>query len=294
MNPNEEKKLRENIRHMIRHVKQKRTNSHLNEERRLRGAIRGLMKYEMKTLNEEERFRKMARILIKREVDTLIEVNTPDADPTPNKSTGINVLEDLLKKIVPVLETDYKLLTTAGVQRQSFRAHIINAVIDALTPAKTNNAAVAGDEEALEEAVDIDIGGEDEDKFIDIRTDAEVADEEEEEEADPRKEFGAGVEGEDETGRNMAYESFKKIESTVIDSYELLSDTEDQELFYDYLIANLKLYFDKFEGELSAEVEEPTNAAYDTAAAEAEAGGGEEMAPAGAPAGGEEEVELEF
>ena len=96
MNPNEEKKLRKNIRYMIQHVKQKRTNSQLNEEKRLREAIRGLMDHEMKTLNEEEQFRKMARILIKREVNILVEANTPDGDPTPNKSTGINVLEDLL------------------------------------------------------------------------------------------------------------------------------------------------------------------------------------------------------
>ena len=280
MNPNEEKILRKNIRHMIRHVKQKKMNSQLNEEKKLRNIIKGLMDHEMKSLNEEEKFRDMVRAFIKREVDILLEASTPDGDPTPNKSTGVNVLEDLLKKIVPVLETDYKLLTTADVQRQSFRAHIINAVVNALTPAKTNNAAVSGDEEALQEVVDVDIGGEDEDKFIDIRTDAEV--DADEEPADPRDEFGTGVEGEDETGRNMAYESFKKIESNVIDSYELLSDTEDQELFYDYLIANLKLYFDKFEGELSSEVSEPTNAAYDTAAAEA---GAEET-------GGEEELEF--
>ena len=269
---------------MIRHVKQKKMNSQLNEEKKLRNIIKGLMDHEMKALNEEEKFRDMVRAFIKREVDILLEASTPDGDPTPNKSTGINVLEDLLKKIVPVLETDYKLLTTADVQRQSFRAHIINAVVNALTPAKTNNAAVSGDEEALQEVVDVDIGGEDEDKFIDIRTDAEV--DADEEPADPRDEFGTGVEGEDETGRNMAYESFKKIESNVIDSYELLSDAEDQELFYDYLIANLKLYFDKFEGELASSVEEPTNAAYDTAAAEAEAPG------AGLEGGGEETLEF--
>jgi hypothetical protein len=286
MNPNEEKKLRENIRHMIRHVKGKRKNSQINEEKRLRNIIRDLLDHEMNTLNEEEKFRSAVRSFVKREVDILIEASTPDADPTPNKSTGINVLEDLLKKIVPVLETDYKLLTTADKQRQSFRAHIINAVVNALTPAKTNNAAEAGDEEALEEAVDIDIGGEDEEKFIDIRDDAEIEAEEEEEAADPREEFGTGVEGEDETGRNMAYESFKKIESNVIDSYELLSDAEDQELFYDYLIANLKLYFDKFEGELASSVNEPTNAAYDTAAAEAEA------PEAGLEGGGEETLEF--
>ena len=166
MNPNEEKKLRNNIRHMIRHVKSKREYSQLNEEKRLRNIIKELLDHEIGALNEEERFRNAVRSFVKREVDILVEANTPDGDPTPNKSTGINVLEDLLKKIVPVLETDYKLLTTADKQRQSFRAHIINAVVNALTPAKTNNAAEAGDEEALEEVVDIEIGGEEEEKFI--------------------------------------------------------------------------------------------------------------------------------
>ena len=121
----------------------------------------------------------------------------------------------------------------------------------------------------------IEIG--DDDKFIDIRTDQEKKAEEEEQAPDEREEFGAGVDG-DETGRNMAYESFKKIESSVIDSYELLSNPEDQEVFYDYLIANLKLYFDKFESELAGQVDEPTNQAYDTAKEEepADMGGGEE------------------
>ena len=64
----------------------------------------------------------------------------------------------------------------------------------------------------------------------------------------------------------MAYSSFKKIETSVVDSYELLSADEDKELFHDYLIANVKLYFDKFETELAGTVEEPTNQAYSTAA----------------------------
>ena len=61
----------------------------------------------------------------------------------------------------------------------------------------------------------------------------------------------------------------------------MLSDPEDQELFYDYLIANLKLYFDKFESELATSVEEPTNQAYETAKEEASEEGGEELAPEG-------------
>jgi len=257
MKPAEEKLLRDNIRSLIKFVKQKR----LNEEKELRVIIRSLIDHEVKQLNE---------------------VSTPDNDPTPNKSTGINVLEDLLKKIVPVLEDDYKLLTTDQEQRTSFRSHIVSAVVDTLTPAEANNEA-GGDEEpiGLDEEVDVEIGaGADDEKFIDIRTDSEKSAEEEPE--DPREDFG--IEGADTTGRNMAYATFKKIETSVIDSYELLSNAEDQELFYDYLIANLKLYFDKFESELSTTVEEPTNQAYDTAVADM---GGEEPAPEG-----EEEIDL--
>jgi hypothetical protein len=270
----DEQILRENIRQLIKHVKQKK----LNEEQQVRNSLKKLMRLELQKM--------------------LSEANTPDVDPTPNKSTGINVLEELLKKIIPVLETDFKSLTTSEEQRQSFRAHIINAVINTLTPAKINTqAGEEKDEGTLEEEIEIDLGSDEDDKvddekFIDIRTDSEIKAEEEEEEADPRDEFGAGVEG-DKTGRNMAYNSFKKVESNIIDSYELLSAPEDQELFYDYLIANLKLYFDKFEGELAGQVEEPTNQAYDMAKQDepaAEADGGEDLGLGGE----EEEFEIEL
>lgn len=257
----QEKLLRENIRHMIRAVKQRT----VSNEKKLREVIRGFMEYEVSSM--------------------LKEGQTPDVSPTPNKSTGINVLEELLKKIVPVVETDFKSLTTDLEQRQSFRSHIINAVINTLTPAKINTDA--GEEDLqeygdVEEELDIVVGDTPDDKFIDIRTDAErSAEEDPEEEEDPRDSFGAGIGG-DETGRNMAYQSFKKIESSIIDSYELLSNDEDQELFYDYLIANLKLYFDKFEEELAGTVEEPSNQAYDMAKDDAAAADG-----------GDEEIEFE-
>ena len=88
--------------------------------------------------------------------------------------------------------------------------------------------------------------------FIDINPEEP---EEEEEEEDPRDAFG--IEGKDTTGRNMAYTTFKKIESQIIDAYDMLSNPEDQELFFDYLIANLKLYFDKFEAEIQPSVKSP-------------------------------------
>ena len=257
MNQKDEQALRENIRHLIKHVKSKRE----LEQKQIKESIKTLAELELRKMLQE------------REV--------ADVDPAPNKSTGINVLEDLLKKIVPVLEVDYKSLTTNAEQRESFRAHIVSAIVNTLTPVEVNNDAGEAEEEAAaleEQDLDITIGG-DEEKFIDIRTDAERKEDEEGEEADPRDDFG--IEGEDETGRNMAYACFKKIETSIIDSYELLSNPEDQELFYDYLIANAKLYFDKFEGELSPDVAEPTNQAYDMAkqeepVADVEAGGSEE------------------
>lgn len=157
----EEKVLRENIRRLIRHVKQKK----LNEENDLRVVIQQMMDLE------------------------LSEGQTPDVDPAPNKSTGINVLEELLKKIIPIIETDYKSLTTNSDQRQSYRAHVLNAVDNSLTPARINNQAGEAAEASIEE-IEINVGGnEPDDKFIDIRTDAEKASEEPEEE-DPLDGFG--------------------------------------------------------------------------------------------------------
>jgi hypothetical protein len=118
MNQNEETILRESIRSIIRHVKSKR----LDEEKELRQIIQKMMDFD------------------------LLEAQTPDVDPAPNKSTGINVLEDLLKKIIPIVETDYKSLTTSAEQRESYRAHVLNAVENSLTPAKLNNQA--GEESA--------------------------------------------------------------------------------------------------------------------------------------------------
>ena len=59
--------------------------------------------------HEMDRLLRFERIALNSIVaDNLNETETPDVDPAPNKSTGINVLEQLLKKIVPVLEDDYK------------------------------------------------------------------------------------------------------------------------------------------------------------------------------------------
>ena len=61
---------------------------------------------------------------IRKVVRKLLETAT-GADES-SKSTGINVLASLLEKIVPILEDDYKMLTTSDQQRESFKNHIIH------------------------------------------------------------------------------------------------------------------------------------------------------------------------
>lgn len=144
----------------------------MNNERELRESIRSVVKaVKKKRLNEEKDLRIIIQKMIDHELYSLNERQVSDVDPSPNKSTGINVLEDLLKNIITVLETDYKIMTTSEEQRKSFRSHVVNAIVNTLKPVEVNNDATA-----VNEDIEIELGDEevpDQDKFIDIRSDAE-------------------------------------------------------------------------------------------------------------------------
>ena len=201
---------------------------------------------------EEKKLRQLVRGLILKEVAE---------DQPKHASTGINVLEDLLKKIVPVLQADFKMLTTSQEQRSSFRAHLINAVQNSLSP-ELMYVLSDKEKEQLKEAATIKVDDPDMEKFIDI----EDKEEPEEEELSPEEEFSKGLEDQnlDSTGRNMAMDTFKKVEKGILDAYEMLDDPKDRELFYDYLITNMKLYFDKFEEEMNPSgITEPTTPEYE-------------------------------
>ena len=230
------------------------------EELKLRKAIReGISKIlaedrqvKLNALREEKQLRALIQKLIS-------ETTIPSNDPAPARTTGINVLSDLLKKIIPVLEDDYKKLTTNREQRDSFRAHILKAIEDTLKPIQVTDAA---DEEAdlneneyIDEA-ELTVGEEEVDPaFIDIDADGEKEPEPEPEPPDEKEVFG--IEGKNVTGRNVAFESFKKVSSAIVDSYDVLSDPEDQDLFYDYLLKNIDLYMNKFESDMDPTPEKP-------------------------------------
>ena len=272
-----ERKIRQYIRNKIKSLMHEQQKAQMQEEMQLRHVIRELLK----------------------EGDI--------SDIHPHRSTGINVLEDLLKKMVPTLRTDYKRLTTDKSQRDSFRAHLVKAIKDSLMPMMVNDkyrpedesgdapppaeagallseppadepeapeeeeedtgddeAALAALEEAIFEElanmneIDIEVKAGDEDKKVPVEKDDTPSEEEA---------FGAGLEGMDETGRNMAFTCFKKVSQYILDAYDSLANPKDKEIFIDYLITNVKLYFDKFEGEISKTVDEPTTKQYDDAKA---------------------------
>jgi|TARA_R100001082_G_scaffold96271_1_gene63758 hypothetical protein len=242
-------------------------------------------------LEEEHKVREVIRKLIMAE-----GTGSGGAPETPHRSTGINVLEDLLKKIVPILEDDYKILTSSEEQRDSYRAHIVNATQNALAPEiaikdAPNKPALQASPE-LSEEIDVDVGDSaDEDAFIDVRGEADPT----EKELSPEEEFGQGVNKDNITGRNMAYKSFQKIEKAIVDAHAILQDEEDREVFYDYLLTNLKLYFDKFEEELAGELGEPTTPEYEQEKDEqaVDDSAGEEAEQAPEPAG-EDDLDLEL
>jgi hypothetical protein len=238
---------------------------------------------------QEQKLRKIIRSILK-EGDI--------SDMHPHRSTGINVLEDVLKKMITTLRTDYKRMTTSKTQRDSFRAHMISAVKKSLAPSLVNDTYLSGtdalmaeptpqfggpnsdeevygaetetstdvtsqdqsDEElddvlgALEEA-DISIDVEDEDKKIPVEDD---------DEPNEVEQFGNELSDLDETGRNMAFTTFKKVSQYILDAYDMLANIEDKKIFVDYLITNMKLYFDKFEDEIQKDVSEPSTDQYDS------------------------------
>lgn len=221
------------------------------EELKLRKIIREAIhkkatEKKKKMLSEEQQLRSIIKKLIKE----------ADEDDIPHESTGINVLEELLTKIIKLIKKDYKRMTTDASQRLSFRAHLINAVINTLSTEKSSDDADAEEQEKkIQEFQKADNNVSDP-RFIKVDTG-------EAEPQLPEPEDKFTIPGQDFTGRNMALKTVKKIEKQILEAYQMLDNKKDKDMFYEYLIVNLKLYFDKFESEMTASTSEPTSSTYE-------------------------------
>ena len=279
------------------------------QEQKLRAFIKaGIIKKKKERLEEQikqalyiNKLRSIVKNILLREAT---DVNTD----TPNRSTGINVLATTLKLVIPIIKQGYEQLTSSPEQRKSFRAHVIQNAINTLVRVDLTTGSEeerrAGDEEReevtmpdnpevgdeveveepLEEPVDeleeqdeidVTVGGDDEDKFIDIEADEEP-DEEEEPEPEGATDVAKAVTGEkefvqlgglDDTGMEMAQRTFPKVQKQIADGYAMLSLKKDKEDYADFLVANLKMYFDQFDQEENAALAEPTSPEYEKAKA---------------------------
>tara|TARA_Y100000592_G_C5388564_1_gene277056 strand:+ start:61 stop:915 length:855 start_codon:yes stop_codon:yes gene_type:complete len=216
----------------------------------------------------EATIRQVVRKILIKEAETGTE--------EPSEYTGINVLANLLEKIIPIIEDDYKMLTTSVEQRESFRNHIVQAIKNSLRPLETVDDAEKKaitvpenqtfdiklgellSEIILQEKVVIDLDPQDdgeeeksiEGEFIDI-------------DADSKEDEFIEIDDQNETGRNFAATTYKQVEKQIVDAYDMLADEKDQTLFYDYLLTNMLLYFDKFEDELQASLPATTTPEYE-------------------------------
>jgi hypothetical protein len=217
----EEIQLRKIIREGIkRKIKEKQENV-LKEEQQLRLVIRGL-------LNEKQK------------------------DEPRHANTGINLLKDLLKTVVPSIEDDYKDLTTNPEQVKSFRAHLLNGVINIFKSA--DGLSNEPKPEEITEQEEVDPNQPTDPRFIPIKKPKMVKNE-------PVDTFT--IQGLDRTGANVAKTTFRKIENKIANTYENLTDAKDREMFKDYLITNLKLHMDIFDNEMKNNVKEPTTPEYE-------------------------------
>lgn len=252
----------------------------MSEIQLLREYVKSVLRMQKKLQREEARKDAMNEYRLRKTIRQIIK---EAEDVISHESTGINVLADLLETIIPILKSYYKKLGTDVEQRKSFRAHIIKSVQNLLSPIslmfKAGDETLAPKEEVpmvqptqelkeeeVDEKIDVKVKA-GEPAFIPLKADREKVKkdaEQAEKEKEPKPEDAfQPIEGEDETGRNIALQSFKRVEKQIREAYSILANEEDRKLFYDYLITNLKLYFDKFEDELQVSVPEPTTAEYE-------------------------------
>ena len=72
-----------------------------------------------------------------------------------------------------------------------------------------------------------------------------------------KKEFGGELSG-DTTGRNQAFDAFRLVQSYFSDAYLDLANEEDQKMYRDWCLYNLKLLFQNFEESLPQAPNEPS------------------------------------
>ena len=234
------------------------------DELRLRRIIKESLNIMSKNkLEEEKRLRNILRHLIQE-----VKGNTDVADTVVHQNTGINVLDDLLKNIIKTIEKYYKNLASKKEERDSFRYHYLINFKNALQPINVNRDASSSlqEQEKFELTInDDDITSDpDPSKFIPARPEDEQEAKEKKEQEEDTFVRADSSDPAVKQGADFAEKAWNDTEKQILSAYESLTIPEDAKLFYDYGLTNLKLYFDKFESEMSDNIgQEPESPDYD-------------------------------
>lgn len=231
----------------------------------IREGIRIVKERKQKQLSEEDRLRSVVRHYISE-----VSRKTTVADKVIHKNTGINKLDAVLKRIIVQIEDAYTNLSSNVKERESFRYHFLINFKNLLAPIDANRAAPGPSATALAEQADFEVEVEADDideapdasKFLPSRPkDIEAAKAEEEAESGFEK-----LDSDDpyvQQGAEASETALSEVEQQIVSAYESLIAPDDAAAFKDWGMTNLKLYFDKFEGEMTDQIgEEPASPDY--------------------------------
>ena len=210
----------------------------IKEEREFRKLVRqAIAVVESRSKNEESNLRSIIRNLIS------------EAKPTDLKQhdeTGMNYLENLFSNtsFLSDLKGAYVALATSPRQRESFRAHILNALEGLLNRDKINRREDS--ESAVTDTSLKATPGENGKTSIDVN----ITDNETQKKADVEK---ANVDkfkmlpGMDESGAAAAELAWPSLESNIKNELIKTRDPRDRSMFEKYMYENIIAYFDEWE-----------------------------------------------
>lgn len=242
-------KLKESVRSVLFEVIRENVSNYLVNENKLRGVIKDIL-------------------LEKKSAVTM----------NPHQLTGINALEVTLRNIMPTIEADYKTLTTSQEQRDGFEAQIQHSLKNLVQrviinkksdedPSLDGEFSVGDIEEPPEEMLEganeeaEEEGGmklniiDEDNPFIDISVDGDKAEKVKQPEEPKDERELEPVEGIDPTGRSKALKSVQKVSKQIETDLSELSNPVDIKAYSKYLAINLDLYIDKWNDEMSAQLD---------------------------------------
>lgn len=288
MNASQERVLRQHIRRKIAEKHKhflKEQKLVLRQENRIRNIIKGILLKEASDVNFETMSQSTGINVLRQTIKKVSGIlQRSYMTMTSSKQQRDSFRAHILRNVVDLfIRVD--LLSDEDEAKEGPEA-IEQAKVAKKEPVGLPKEPAAGVEEEpakgkeeLEEEIDVDVDGNAEDadakkpvtpvtspdqKGADPANFAEL-DKEQEQDLDKQvkaKEF-IQLPGEDPTGRNIASETFPLISTSIAEDYAILSLQKDKEDYKNYMLANLKAYFDQYEQKIAANVSEPYSAEYE-------------------------------